>query len=168
MTDFLNLDPCPFCCGKAELRLVVDNCKGQQRGYVSGSVRCSSCGVKTEAKSIDVDGETAIDPRWLSSIVGKWNKRAAPLNPDTLSPPGETLKDMMLERGMDLTSFSEKIGIDPGLINLVMDHGKSIPLTMAIALEAAGFGSAEFWVERERLYRERLGISGSETVFDPT
>ncbi len=76
--------------------------------------------------------------------------------PDTVSPPGVTLGDVLQERKMKVTQLADATGIPASLI-LELIEGK-VPLTPQIAddLEKVFGISADFWNTREKLYRESL------------
>ena len=76
--------------------------------------------------------------------------------PDSVSPPGGTLEEVLDERGMSQAELAERTGLSKKTVNLIV-NGKS-PLTQetALLLEKALGVSAGFWVNREKDYREFL------------
>lgn len=75
-------------------------------------------------------------------------------NPDWSSPPGDTIKDLLEDKGLSIEEFAQQIGMSD--ISAEMLIGGSMPITidLAIRLERALGPSVEFWLNRERHYRE--------------
>jgi len=76
--------------------------------------------------------------------------------PDTVSAPGETLSEMLEDRGMTQQDLALRIGMAPKTINEII-KGKA-PLThdTALALERILGVSASFWNRLEASYQESL------------
>jgi plasmid maintenance system antidote protein VapI len=77
--------------------------------------------------------------------------------PDWVSPPGETLADILKERGITRNEFANRMGLPKKTVNQLI-KGK-VEITIRIAYKMAlvlGVPTARFWIERERLYRESL------------
>ena len=77
--------------------------------------------------------------------------------PDWVSPPGETLAEILKERGITRNEFANRMGMTKKTINQLI-KGK-VEITISIAYKMGlilGVPSARFWIERERLYRESL------------
>jgi len=76
--------------------------------------------------------------------------------PDFVSPPGETLLEVLEERGITQAELALRMGRPTKTINEII-HGKAMitPAT-AIQLERALGIPAEFWNSFERRYRESL------------
>ena len=80
----------------------------------------------------------------------------APFTPDWVSPPGDTILDMIDERGWTQADLAARLGFSPKHVNQVI-KGKA-PLTEEAALRLAQVlgTSAGFWLMREARYRERV------------
>ena len=80
----------------------------------------------------------------------------APFTPDWASPPGDTVLDMIEERGWTQADLAARLGFSPKHVNQVV-KGK-VPLTEEAALRLAQVlgTSAGFWLTREARYRERV------------
>lgn len=77
--------------------------------------------------------------------------------PDWVSPPGETLADILKEREMPRRVFANRMGMTRKETYRLMKGEIEITTRIACKLELAlGVPSAHFWVERERLYRKSL------------
>lgn len=79
-----------------------------------------------------------------------------PFAPSWVSPPGDTIADLLEERGWTSASLAERLGVTPKHVSELL-HGKA-----TISAETAGrlslvLGStAEFWLTREAQYRAAL------------
>jgi plasmid maintenance system antidote protein VapI len=77
--------------------------------------------------------------------------------PDWVSPPGETLSDILKERKITRTEFASRMKLPKKTINQLIKGKAEITVCIAYKMELAlGVPSARFWIERERLYRESL------------
>lgn len=76
--------------------------------------------------------------------------------PDYAVPPGETLEEIIEEKGMDQKELAVRLEMSAKTINQII-HGKA-PITheTAIGLERVTGVPASFWLNREAIYRERL------------
>lgn len=80
--------------------------------------------------------------------------------PDFVSPPGETLADILKERKITRTEFANRMGLSKKTINQLIKGKMEITIRIAYKMELAlSVPTARFWIERERLYRESLRIS---------
>ena len=80
----------------------------------------------------------------------------APFTPDWVSPPGDTILDLIEERGWTQADLAARLGFSHKHINQLI-KGK-VPLTEEAALrlgQVLGAG-AGFWLAREARYRERV------------
>lgn len=77
--------------------------------------------------------------------------------PDRVSPPGETLADILEERKITRTEFANRMGLPKKYINQLIKGRVEITVRIAYKMELAlWIPTARFWIERERLYRESL------------
>jgi HTH-type transcriptional regulator / antitoxin HigA len=75
-------------------------------------------------------------------------------NPDYVSPPGETLEEVLEERGIPQAELAERMGIPKKKINEIIKGKAAITEDTAIKLELILGIPAHFWNNRERHYRE--------------
>jgi len=78
--------------------------------------------------------------------------------PDRVSPPRVTLKELLEERGMAQAELAKRMGKTPKAVNELLGDTADTAITPETALElerALGL-PAQFWLERERAYRESL------------
>lgn len=76
--------------------------------------------------------------------------------PDVVSPPGETLQEVLEARGMSQAELAERTGRPKKTINEIVKGKAAITPETAIQLERVLGIPAEFWNNRERQYRESL------------
>jgi len=76
--------------------------------------------------------------------------------PDYVTPPGETLQEILDTIGMTKAELADRIGKTPKTINEIIKHGAPITPTTAMELEKALGTPDSFWNNRERRYRESV------------
>jgi HTH-type transcriptional regulator/antitoxin HigA len=76
--------------------------------------------------------------------------------PDVVSPPGETLLEMLEERGMSQADLAERTGRPKKTINEIIKGKATITPATALQLERVLGAPASFWNGREQHYRENL------------
>ena len=76
--------------------------------------------------------------------------------PDWLSPPGETIADVLEERGWSQAEFAQRIGYTPKHVNQLLRGKAPISEDTALRLERVLGSTARFWMKREAEYREAL------------
>lgn len=78
------------------------------------------------------------------------------LDSDWVSPPGDTISDLLEETGWTQAEFSKRIGYSKKHINLLIQGKVPITEETACRLELVLGGSVSFWLTREAQYREAL------------
>ena len=84
---------------------------------------------------------------------------ASPANeyrPDYVSPPGDTLEELLEERGMSQAELAERTGRPKKTINEIIQGKAAITPETAMQLERVLGTPASFWLKREQQYREFL------------
>jgi len=76
--------------------------------------------------------------------------------PDFISPPGETLAEILEERNMSQSELAQRMGRPRKTINEIIKGKAEITIDTALQIELVLGTPARFWIERERLYREYL------------
>lgn len=76
--------------------------------------------------------------------------------PDYVSPPGETLEEVLEERRMTQDELAEKMDRPSKIINEIIKGKAAITTEIALQLEMVLGIPANFWNNRDRLYREFL------------
>lgn len=75
-------------------------------------------------------------------------------SPDWVSPPGDTILDLLEERGWKQTELATRTGYTTKHISLLVNGKAPITDETAIKLERVIGGTARFWLTREAQYRE--------------
>jgi len=88
---------------------------------------------------------------------------AAPFKPDWVSPPGDSILDIIEERGWTQAELAIRLGYSPKHVNQLI-NGK-VPLTddAAVRLARVLGSTVSFWLTREARYRERLARLEAES-----
>ena len=76
--------------------------------------------------------------------------------PDYVSPPGETLEEIIKEKGITQAELAEQTGRSKQTINKIINGKTAITPETALQLERVLSIPASFWHNRERHYREAL------------
>src|SRR5882724_13472730 len=76
--------------------------------------------------------------------------------PDSVSPPGETLEEILDSRSMSQAQLAERTGRPKKTINEIIKGKAAITAETAIQLERVLGIPAAFWIAREQNYRESL------------
>jgi HTH-type transcriptional regulator/antitoxin HigA len=75
-------------------------------------------------------------------------------NPDWVSAPGDTIQDLLDERGMSRIELSELAGIHLTLVDELLSGEAPITPVLAESLERVFGATAQFWLTREKHYRD--------------
>jgi HTH-type transcriptional regulator / antitoxin HigA len=76
--------------------------------------------------------------------------------PTWMSPPGETIRDVLRERGLSAAWLAEKTSYPVLTINNLIEGNLSINETLAASLSSIIGASIEFWLERDAVYQKAL------------
>ena len=74
--------------------------------------------------------------------------------PSAVTPPGDTLADLIDERGIKQAELATRMGVTPKFINELVASKVSITPTTALALERALDVPADFWLARDARFQE--------------
>ena len=94
--------------------------------------------------------------RAMKAVVGGPSKPRFAYRPDSVSAPGESLRDLLGERLISPSRLAERMGCSVREINEILRGTRAIDGNIARALEAALGTPAQFWLNRERRYRAFL------------
>ena len=78
----------------------------------------------------------------------------ADFQPNWVSPPGDTINDLLRERGIGLAEFADRMGQTLERASELLQGRATITLGVARRLESILGGSVEFWMSRDFQYRE--------------
>src|SRR5438477_9018848 len=84
--------------------------------------------------------------------------------PDYVSPPGDTLRDRLIELNISQAELAARAGLSTKHVNQIMQGLAPITPETAIALERITGLEARFWNRREADYREALLRTRSRTL----
>ena len=73
-----------------------------------------------------------------------------------ISPPGETIEDVLEEKGWTKSEFARRLGFSSKHVSQLLSGKAPLTEDLAIALASVLGGTAAFWLEREARYREAL------------
>lgn len=76
--------------------------------------------------------------------------------PDWISAPGETVADLLEERGWSQADFATRTGFTKKHVYLLLQGKAVISEDTALRLERVLSSSARFWMSLETQYREQL------------
>jgi len=74
--------------------------------------------------------------------------------PDWASAPGETIAEMLLDRGLSICEFATEIGCSVQSAADLIDGKTAITVEVARKLEKTVGGSFQFWIARDGQYRD--------------
>jgi HTH-type transcriptional regulator / antitoxin HigA len=77
-------------------------------------------------------------------------------SPDWVSPPGETITDILQECNMSKGEFAEKMGESIEFIDSLLIGQSIITDEIANKLENVLGSTSSFWLNRELQYRDKL------------
>ena len=79
-----------------------------------------------------------------------------PFTPDWISPPGDTIADLLEERDWTQTQLSERLGYTEKHVSQLINGKAPIGEETALKLERVLGSTAGFWLNREAHYRAQL------------
>ncbi|MDT0636370.1 HigA family addiction module antitoxin [Spectribacter hydrogenoxidans] len=82
--------------------------------------------------------------------------RLAGFEPDWLSPPGDTIAEVLDERGLSQRALARRTGFSAKFINQLIAGKAALTEETALKLERVLGSSARFWLNLESRYRETL------------
>ena len=82
--------------------------------------------------------------------------RSNEYQPDRVSPPGETLRDLLEETGLSQAELATRMGRPKKTVNEIVNAKAAITTETALQLEMVLGIPADFWNSREQHYREYL------------
>ena len=87
--------------------------------------------------------------------------------PDEVSPPGETLLEVLEERGITPAELAERTGQPREIINSIIKGRAAITPETALQFERVLGSPASFWNARETKYREFLAKRNETDLGSP-
>ena len=80
----------------------------------------------------------------------------APYHPERVSPPGDTIRDILDDIDMSQAELARRMGRPPNKINQIIQGKKAITADTALELESVLGLPASFWMNREQNYQLAL------------
>ena len=81
-------------------------------------------------------------------------------------PPGATIKEQLLDRGMSQKEFSARMDMSEKHISRLINGEVKLTTEMAVRLEYVLGIPAKFWINLETIYREKLVKAEAENSRD--
>ncbi|MCI0667690.1 MAG: helix-turn-helix domain-containing protein [Methylococcaceae bacterium] len=81
----------------------------------------------------------------------------APFAPDWVSPPGDTILDLVEERGWTQAELARRLGFTEKHVSQLINGKVPLSTDTALRLERVLGSNAAFWLAREAKYREHAG-----------
>jgi len=82
--------------------------------------------------------------------------------PDWISPPGDTIADLIEEWGWSQVDLAKRLGFTTKHVSLLINGKAPITEETALKLESVVGGSASFWLGREAQYRAKIAEQEAE------
>ena len=79
-----------------------------------------------------------------------------PFSPDWVSPPGETIVDLIEEKDWTQAELAQRLGYTTKHLNQLIKGKAALTEDAALRLERVLGSTANFWLNREVKYREHL------------
>ena len=86
-------------------------------------------------------------------------------NPDWISPPGDTIQDLMEERDWSQSELARRLGFSAKHLNQLIKGKVSLTRDTALRLECVLGSTANFWMNRELRYQQRLARQDALTRY---
>lgn len=90
----------------------------------------------------------------------------SPFQPDWVSPPGDTIADLLEEQGFNQAELASRTGFSKKHISDLVRGLASINAETALRLESVFGATAQFWLTRESQYREALARREAEAALE--
>lgn len=87
----------------------------------------------------------------------------APFAPDWVSPPGDTIADVLVERGWSCAELARRMGCAETHISQIINGEARITEETASGLARVIGSTASFWLRKEAAYRARLSVRTDDT-----
>ena len=81
-------------------------------------------------------------------------------SPDWISPPGATIQRLMVKTGHNRSALANALDVSLEDLDKIISGNAVITKDMAQRLGSFFGSSPEFWIKRERKYRDEIGRLG--------
>jgi len=86
--------------------------------------------------------------------------------PASVSPPGDTIADLLEERGIKQVELAARMGMTPKFVNELIAGRATISPTTALALERTLDLPADFWLTRDARYQEARARADADAALE--
>lgn len=115
-------------------------------------------------------GGVGDDGRYRNDIIDALRNRLKPEwggppnehEPDSVSPPGETIQEALDAVGMSRGLLAQRMGLPPEMVDLLIEGKVALTEEIAEGLRSATGIPMWFWFNRERIYRDSLARKGEK------
>lgn len=83
---------------------------------------------------------------------------ASPFSPDWVSPPGDTILDLLEDREWTQAQLADRLGYSSKHVNQLIKGKVPLSEDAAVRLQSVLGAPVGFWLKREALYRERVAL----------
>ena len=81
-------------------------------------------------------------------------------------PPGATIKEQIVDRGMSQKEFAVRMGMSEKHISKLINGEVQLTLDVAMRLEMVLGVPAQFWCNLELVYREKIAKTNEENAME--
>ncbi len=92
---------------------------------------------------------------------------SAPFSPDWVSPPGDTILDLIEERGWTQAELADRLGYSPKHVSQLVNGKAGLTTEAAVRLTRVLGSSVDFWLVREAQYRARISAQNRNREWIP-
>jgi len=135
-----------------------DACLGQLPGVLNA---CCGHGDRKNAyihfaNGVIIRGFDIVDRRHEQTTPDLNMSELVTFNPDWVSPPGDTIRDILAEEQMTVDDLAEELAISVAQAHRLCEGNEPLTVEIARALVLTFGGSVGFWLEREIQYQDGL------------
>ncbi|MET0001277.1 MAG: ImmA/IrrE family metallo-endopeptidase [Candidatus Thiodiazotropha lotti] len=93
------------------------------------------------------------------------NSKVEAFSPDWVSPPGDTILDLMEERDWSQTELANRLGFSSKHLNQLIKGKVSLTYEAALKLERVFGSTVSFWMNRESKYRQQMAKLEAQEMY---
>jgi HTH-type transcriptional regulator/antitoxin HigA len=94
----------------------------------------------------------------MTDLAATDTDTGAPFAPDWVSPPGDTILDLIEERDWTQQQLADRLGYTAKHVSLLLNGKARLTEETAVRLQSVLGVSVGFWLQREARYRERAAL----------
>jgi len=93
---------------------------------------------------------------WFEKLINRCGPEPNEFTPDWASPPGDTMRDILVEKNIPTKKFASLMFFTPKQADNLISGRTIIDANIAHNLSVILGASPKFWLARERQYRKTL------------